>query len=68
MEPLALTLVDTLTREELLTKGWSFAGTTSIPRVKCHGGPLSGPFGKLLSGLLAAPEDPYSINFTAPSG
>jgi hypothetical protein len=67
-EPLALNLVDTLTREELLTKGWSFAGTTSIPRVRCEGGFLSRLFGVILTGLLAGPEDPYSINITAPSG
>jgi hypothetical protein len=65
-EPLALGLVDTLTREELLTKGWSFAGTTSIPKVKCQGGFLSRLFGVILTGLLAGPEDPYSLSVKAP--
>jgi probable HAF family extracellular repeat protein len=65
-EPLALGLSDTLTQEELLTKGWSFAGTTSIPKVKCQGGFLSGLFGVILTGLLAGPEDPYSLTVSAP--
>jgi hypothetical protein len=67
-EPLALGLTDTLTEEELLTKGWSFAGSTSISKVKCEGGFLSGLFGALLSGLVTGREDPYSISVTAPSG
>jgi hypothetical protein len=67
-EPLALNLTDTLTREELLTKGWSFAGMTAVPRVKCEGGFLSRLFGVILTGLLGGPEDPYSISITAPSG
>jgi hypothetical protein len=65
-EPIALNLVDTLSREELLTKGWSFNGTTSIPRVKCEGGFLSGLFGVILTGLIAGPEDPYALTITAP--
>ena len=36
-QPLSLNLVDNLTREELLTKGWSFSGTTTIPKVRCEG-------------------------------
>jgi hypothetical protein len=67
-EPLAFSLVSTLTREELLIKGWSFAGTTSVPRIKCHGGFLGGAFGKVLTTQLAGPEDPFSLSFTAPSG
>jgi hypothetical protein len=67
-EPLALNLMDTLTREELLTKGWSFTGTMAVPRVNCEGGFLSRLFGVILTGLLAGPEDPYSISITAPSG
>ena len=37
-EPVSLTLVDTLTREELLTKGWSFAGTATLPYVQVRRG------------------------------
>ncbi len=67
-KPLALKLVDTLTREELLTKGWSFAGTTTIPKINCEGGFLGEPFGVVLSQLLSGPENPYSLAISAPSG
>ena len=66
-EPLSLSLVDNLTREELLTKGWSFAGTTTLPRFKCEG--FLGPIvGFLLTALISGPENPYAIKVTAPSG
>jgi hypothetical protein len=67
-EPLALNLVDNLTREELLSKGWSFSGITTIPKVKCEGGFLGAPFGVVLSLLLSGPENPYAIKISAPDG
>jgi hypothetical protein len=67
-EPLSLSLVDNLTREELLTKGWSFAGSTTIPKVKCEGGLLASLFGHVLSALLSGPENAYAIKITAPGG
>jgi hypothetical protein len=68
-EPLALGLVDeTLTRAQLLTSGWSFAGSTTIPKVKCEGGLLGGLFGAVLSALLSGPENSYAIKVTAPGG
>jgi hypothetical protein len=65
-EPLSLSLVDNLTREELLTKGWNFAGSTTIPNVKCEGGLLGGLFGAVLSALLSGPENAYAFKVTAP--
>jgi alpha-tubulin suppressor-like RCC1 family protein len=65
-EPLSLSLVDNLTREELLMKGWSFAGSTTIPKIKCEGGLLGGLFGAVLSALLSGPENAYTIKVTAP--
>jgi hypothetical protein len=67
-EPLSLSLADTLTREELLTKGWSFAGTTALPSFTCEGGFLGFLFGQVLSGLLSGPENSYSLGIKAPSG
>jgi alpha-tubulin suppressor-like RCC1 family protein len=65
-ERLSLSLVDNLTREELLTKGWSFSGSTTIPKIKCEGGLLGGLFGAVLSALLSGPENAYGIKITAP--
>jgi hypothetical protein len=67
-KPLALGLVDNLTREELAKKAWSFAGSTTIPRLKCEGGLLGGLFGVVLSALLSGPENAYAIHVTAPGG
>jgi hypothetical protein len=67
-EPLGLTLTDTLTREELLHKGWSFSGTTTLPRFSCKGGFLGGLVGMALTMLLSGPENPYSLTVTAPGG
>jgi alpha-tubulin suppressor-like RCC1 family protein len=67
-EPLSLSLTDTLTREELLTKGWSFAGTATVPKLKCEGGLLGALFGAILSAQVSGPENAYAIKITAPSG
>jgi alpha-tubulin suppressor-like RCC1 family protein len=64
-ENTALVLSDTLSREELLSKGWSFSGTTTLPRFTCEG-----QFGQLLAYvldvLLSGPENPYSLRIAAP--
>jgi pimeloyl-ACP methyl ester carboxylesterase len=67
-EPIALDLVTTRTREELLFKGWSFTGTTTLPKIRCEGGFLGSLFGFVLSSLLSGPENPYAIAVTAPGG
>jgi hypothetical protein len=68
VEPLSLSLVDTLTTEQLLFKGWSFAGSTTIPTFKCKGGLLGDShfFGQFLTSSLSGPENAYAINITAP--
>ena len=66
-EPLSLSLIDTLTREELLSKGWSFVGSTTVPKIKCEGGLLGGLLGPVLSSLLSGPENPFSLKVAPPS-
>jgi hypothetical protein len=66
-EPVALGLIDTLTREELLKKGWSFTGTTTLPRFNCEGGPSAKALSSLLSELLSGPENGYALKFSAPA-
>jgi hypothetical protein len=65
-EPVSLELTDTLTREELLKKGWSFSGTTTLPTLKCEGF-LGAILGRVLSALLSGPENGYSLKFSAPA-
>jgi virginiamycin B lyase len=67
-EPVALNLDDALTREELLTKGWSFTGTTTLPRFKCEGGFVGAVAGWLLTFALSGPENPFAIRVSAPAG
>jgi len=68
IEPISLKLSDTLSTEELLSKGWSFSGTTSLPYVRCTGGLLGSLFGLVASGLLTGPENKYTLQVTAPGG
>jgi hypothetical protein len=63
LAPVSLALMDTLTREELLKGSWSFAGTTTLPRFNCEGGPLQTMLTFLLTALLSGPENPYSLKF-----
>jgi hypothetical protein len=65
-EPASLSLSDTLTREEFLTKGWSFGGTATLPSFSCEGGLLSRSFAPILSALLSGPESAYSVSIRAP--
>lgn len=67
-EPLALDLTETLSDEELLHTGWSFAGSAAVPKIKCEGGLLGSLFGVVLSGLLSGPENSYAIKVTPPGG
>jgi hypothetical protein len=50
-EPVALNLTSTLDPEELLSKGWNFAGKTVIPEIKCEEGGHANPS---LGGVLSA--------------
>jgi hypothetical protein len=63
-EPISLALVDTLTREQVLRKGWSFTGTATVPRFKCQrgGGVSAALLTKLLSGRTA-----YTLTVRAPA-
>jgi hypothetical protein len=61
-EPVTLALADTLSREALLSTGWSFAGTFTLPRFRCEGGFLGFAFGRVLSELLSGPENAHSLN------
>lgn len=65
-EPVGLNLVANLTPEELLTEGWGFTGTMTLPKIKCEGGFAGGLFGELLSGLISGPETAYSVSIRAP--
>jgi outer membrane protein assembly factor BamB len=65
-EPVALNLSDTLTREELVSKGWTFSGTATLPNVRCEGGFLGSLFGHVLTRLLSGPENAYSLSIKAP--
>jgi hypothetical protein len=65
-QPVSLTLTDTLTKEALLSKGWSFSGTTTIPKITCEGGLLGPLYGETVSGLVAGAGAGYSLTFTAP--
>jgi hypothetical protein len=66
-EPIGLNLSNTLTREELLTKGWSFGGTSTLPSIQCEGGVLGSFFGVALTHLLSGPGNPYSLKFSPPA-
>jgi hypothetical protein len=62
-QPLALTLTDTLTREELRS-GLLFKGITLVPAIKCTG--FLGAFvAPLLTGALSRPAS-YPIAIKAP--
>jgi hypothetical protein len=63
LAPVSLALMDTLTREELLTGSWSFAGTTTLPQFSCTG-VMGTQLGFLLSVLLSGPGNPYSLKFS----
>jgi hypothetical protein len=58
----SLALADNLTREELLSKGWSFSGATTLPRFHCEG-PFGGIVGVVLTLALSGPENPFSLRF-----
>jgi hypothetical protein len=68
IEPLALGLAANLTREELLTTGWSFAGAATLARFRCEGALLGRLFGGVLTGLLSGEENAYAISIKPPGG
>jgi alpha-tubulin suppressor-like RCC1 family protein len=67
-EPLALSLSDQLTREELVSNGWSFAGSTTVPDFTCAGGLPGRLFGFVLNSLLSGPGNSYALSVKAASG
>jgi hypothetical protein len=56
-EPVALNLTDTLDLEELLSRRWSFSGTTAIPEIRCQGGSGAGSLGGALSAAFSAAHE-----------
>jgi HYR domain len=64
-EPVSFALLTNLTLEEFLT-GWHFAGTTTIPTVKCEG-TLGTLEGAVFTGLFSGPNNTYSIAITPPA-
>ncbi len=66
--PVSLTLTDTLSKEALLTKGWAFSGTTTIPKITCTGGLLGALYGEVINGLIAGAGSSYSLTVSAPGG
>jgi hypothetical protein len=68
-EPLALELATrtVVGPEELLAKGWTFSGTTTLPSFKCAG-PFGSLVGSLLSALLSGPESAYALRISPPGG
>ncbi len=49
-----------------LTTGATFAGTTTLPSVRC-GGLLGGLLGPILSALFSGPNNPYSLTIAPPA-
>jgi hypothetical protein len=44
-----------------LSKGLTFSGTTTLPKVTCSGGLLGALFGPIISELLAGPNNAFSL-------
>jgi hypothetical protein len=62
-EPATFNLSTTLTLEEMIRHGTHFAGTVTIPQIKCSG--VSGlAFGPVLTTLMSGPENPYALAIT----
>jgi hypothetical protein len=67
-EPIALELATrAVDPETLLSKGWEFSGTMTLPQIEC-GGPLGSLLGTLLSLLLSGPENTYALRVSPPGG
>ena len=66
-QPLALNLAANLTREELTSGGWRFAGSTTLSRFRCEQGFLGPVLAILLTSVLSGPANPYSITISPPA-
>ena len=66
-QPLALNLAEKLTREQLISGGWSFAGSTTISRFRCEPGLVGPVLAILLSAVLSGPSNPYAITVSPPA-
>jgi hypothetical protein len=64
-EPVELPLTQTMLLSEAITTGNHFAGTTTIPPIKCPG-PQGLVLGPVLTTALSGPENPYSVALTPP--
>ncbi len=65
-EVIGLNLTDEITAEELLVTGWKFAGSATVPALKCEGRLLGGLFGQVLTALLSGGDTLYAISVTPP--
>jgi alpha-tubulin suppressor-like RCC1 family protein len=65
-QPVSLTLTDTLTKEALVSKGWAFSGTGTIPKITCQGGLLGALYGGTISELISGAGASYSLSVKAP--
>ena len=59
-EPVSFELVEHQTLSELILTGPHFAGTTTIPEIKCEG--LEFALGLVYTQLLSGPENPYQLS------
>ena len=62
-QPVVFPLSSEVTVEELLTKGTSSSGETTLPAVHC-GGFLGSCIGSLLTILMSGPNNPYVFAIT----
>jgi hypothetical protein len=68
IEPVSLSLAETLTLEELSKTGLSFSGSTTVPRFRCEGlGFLGYVFGFVLTDILSGPQASYALSIGPPA-
>jgi hypothetical protein len=65
-EPVKFPLSTNLTVAEIIAVGSHFAGTTTLPNIKC-GGLFGGLLGPVLSLLMSGPENAYVFNIRPPA-
>jgi hypothetical protein len=47
-----------------LSKGLSFSGTTTLPKVTCTGGLLGSLFGPIITELMSGPNNPFALTIS----
>jgi len=60
-EPVVFPLESSEPTLELLTKGATASGTTTLPRINCAGGFLGSLFGQVITGLMSGPGNPFTF-------